>query len=177
MIRHYQNYYWKKGKPYGKAEADPTTSEVSYKIVPDPYHRRFTIEKYAFGHFREIIYDSFLLDFRHLHSIDQAAWQKVKLEGDPLASKYLLINQDDRAVLIETYLFENNVCRSCQIQSVHGLPIATNQMYYETLGDLFNGIILYDNEKRPVLIKKYEVDAISGEFSNLLSEQLDMNQS
>ena len=174
MIKHYKDYYWVKGKPLGRNEVEASTASISYKIVPDPYHRRFSIEKYEMGRFKSVVYDSFLLDFRHLHSREQAAWQKVSLEDNELSSSSLLINQDDRAVLIETYHFEKHFCRSCLIQSVHGLPIAMNRMYYKTLGDSFNGIVLYDLENRPVILKTYELDPVSGDFTHLLEVQSNM---
>lgn len=176
MIKHYQSYYWKKGKPYGRDKIeDPTTSLLSYKIVPDPYYRRFSIEKYKKGKFEKIVYDSFLFDFRHLKPEEQAAWQKELIEENNETTRCLLRNQDDRAVLFETYSFHNDHCRSCMIYSIHGLYVAKNCMYYCHLGDSFNGVVLYDSENQPVMMKTYTFDLTSGEFSNLLSEEWDMS--
>lgn len=162
------------GKPYGSTVVEPAHTSICYKIVPDPYFRRFSIEKYIQGHFDRIIYDSFLLDFRHLKTIEQLAWHKENLEENKDTSKSLLRDPDDRAVLIETYYFENNRCRSCNIHSIHGLHLATNRMYYKTFGDTYNGVVLYDIENRAIMKKIYELDEISGEFSTLLSEEWDM---
>lgn len=171
MISHYHDYFWKMGKPIGKINVDPFQSPLSYKIVPDPYHRRYSIEKYSFGRFDKTVYDSYLLDFRHLKSIDQMAWQKENL-GDTEGN--LLRNQDDRVVLKETYFFEQNLCRSCKIFSIHGIFIATSRMYYEILQDPFNGVIFFDLENRPVMKKIYQVDEDSGTFTELLSEEWNM---
>ena len=61
------------GKPYGRDIIDPTVASTSYKIVSDPYFRRFSVEKYQFLQFEKVVYDSYLLDFRHLTVKDQTA--------------------------------------------------------------------------------------------------------
>ena len=66
MFKYYSDYYWKDGKPYGKDEINPNQSPFAYKIVQDPYFKRFSIEKYRQEHFEKNVYDSILLDFRHL---------------------------------------------------------------------------------------------------------------
>lgn len=176
MIHHYEGYYWKMGKPYGKNIVDANESNISYKIVPDPYFRRFSVEKYIHGRFDKIIYDSYLLDFRHLKPIDQMAWQKESLEETENSARSLLRNGDDRAILIENYQFEKNLCRSCIVYSIHGLQLATNRMYYKSLKDPFNGVVVYDLENRPVMMKTYEVDDSTGEFTNLLVEEWNMQE-
>jgi hypothetical protein len=174
MIRHYQSYYWNKGKPYGYGAVDPHAVAYSYKIVPDPYHRRFSIEKYKLGKFDCIIYDSFLLDFRRLASIENTAWTKELLEENSSQTRCLLRDPDDRAVLIETYTFEQQRCRSCHIFSIHGLLLAKQQLYYQALQDAFNGVVLYDIENLPVMRKTYAIDATTEEFSSLLTEEWNM---
>lgn len=172
MHKYFKNYYWKNGKPYGLEEVTHE-APISYRIVTDPYYKRFSIEKYSLK-FDKIIYDSLLLDFRHLTLKDQVAWEREMLKEEENRSISLLRNQDDRAVLIETLTFHNNQCRACMTSSIHGIPLALHKMFYVSLGDSFNGVILYDVEERPVMRKVYEIDSQSGEFTNLLSEEWDM---
>ena len=47
-------------------------------------------------------------------------------------------------------------------------------MYYRRFHDSFDGVILYDIEERPVMMKTYEVDPLTGEFTNLLAEEWNM---
>lgn len=172
-IEHYQDYFWKMGKPYGQHPTDQRAS-VSYKIITDPYHKRYSIEKYQQGLFKKIIYDSILLDFRHLNPIDQVAWQKELMKEEEQFAMYLLRNQDDRAILIERQSFEKNWCRSCFIYSAQGILISKHRMYYQAFGDAFNGVILFDSEDHPVMTKTYQIDLETGEFTTLLSEEWNM---
>lgn len=174
MFKYFQDYYWKDGKPYGSQEANPSLAPFSYKIVVDPYYKRFSIEKYQYIHFDKVIYDSCLLDFRHLTLKDQMAWQREFLKEEKSSSLCLLRNQEDRAILIESLIFENQHCRICTTHSVHGIPLSTHRMYYRSLHDPFNGVILYDVEERPVMMKEYEADPITDEFTQLLSEEWNM---
>jgi hypothetical protein len=174
MFKQFRDYYWKNGKPYGMHEVDPTQVTPSYKIVTDPYYKRFSIEKYQSTTFDKVIYDSLLLDFRHLTLKDQIAWQREILREDNEHSYCLLRNQEDRVVHLETLTFEKNQCRTCVTSSVHGVPLSTHRMYYRFLQDTFDGVVLYDREDRPVMIKTYELDPETGEFTNLLSEEWNM---
>ena len=174
MYKQYRNYYWKMGKPYGCEEVDASLAPFSYKIVSDPYFKRFSIEKYLFAHFDKVVYDSALLDFRHLSLKEQIAWQREVLKEEGDRSICLLRNQDDRAVLMETLTFHQNQCRTCETSSVHGLPIARHRMFYRSLQDPFDGVVLYDLEGRPVMMKIYETDPLTGEFTNLVSEEWNM---
>lgn len=176
MLKYFTNYYWNKGKPIGIQEADPEMTAITYKIVPDPYHRRYSIEKYSFESFEKVVYDSFLLDFRYLEPLHQQAWEKEKIKESENTMTCLLKNQDDRFVLIETYYFEKNLCRRCEIQSIHQVPLAYNQMYYKELNDSFNGVILFDNENKPVMKKEYEIDLQTKEFTNLLKEDWNLKE-
>lgn len=176
MFKHFKDYYWKQGKPYGTQVSDPAQTPCSYKIIVDPYYKRFSIEKYQFTHFDKIIYDSGLLDFRHLTLKDQMAWQRENFKEECDASLCLLRNQEDRAILIERLIFEGDVCRMCTTSSIHGIPLAIHRMYYCSLNDPFNGVILYDIEKRPVMMKVYERDTLSGEFTDLLIEEWNMQE-
>lgn len=173
MIKFFRDYFWKKGKPYGRELAEPGNG-IAYKIVTDAYGKRYSIEKYQNGKFDRVVYDSLLLDFRHLTPADQMAWQKEVLFEDETVAKCLLRNQEDRAILLETHCFDNQRCRSCQISSIHGLPLSLHRMYYQALHDPFDGVVLYDLENRPVMLKTYQTDLQTGEFSLLLSEEWDM---
>lgn len=170
MTMHYTDYYWKMGKPYGIYPVEAHQNLHSYKIVSDPYFKRISIEKYRFGQFQNVIYDSVLLDFRHLKPTEQTAWQKESLAEN----KSLLRNQDDRAILIESYTFEQELCRSCAIQSIHGIPLSLHRMFYQSLQDDFDGVVLYDRENHPVMMKHYQTDPSTGEFTLLLKEEWDM---
>jgi hypothetical protein len=173
MMKYYRDYYWKKGKPYGH-EVATTTNGKTYKIVTDAYGKRFSIEQYQEGLFDKTIYDSLLLDFRHLNPVNQMAWQKEVIAENEQTVTCLLRNQDDRAILLETHYFDNKRCRSCKISSIHGLPLSTHRMYYQSLQDPFNGVVLYDLENRPVMVKTYQTDSETDEFTILLSEEWDM---
>lgn len=174
MFKYFQDYYWKAGKPYGVEAVDPFQASSSYKIVADPYYKRISIEKYRYTFFDKIIYDSFLLDFRHLTLKDQIAWERETLKEEKDRSICLLRNQDDRGVLMETLTFEHNQCRSCSTSSVHGIPLSIHRMYYRSLTDSFDGVVLYDVEERPVMMKTYETNPQTGEFTDLLSEEWNM---
>lgn len=176
MFKHFEDYYWKQGKPYGKQVIDPEKSPCSYKIIVDPYYKRFSIEKYQYTHFEKIIYDSCLLDFRHLTLKDQMAWQREIFKEENNISHCLLRNQEDRAILLETLVFEGECCRMCTTSSIHGVPLSIHRMYYCHLNDHFNGVILYDIEKHPVMMKIYEIDPLSGEFTQLLMEEWNMQE-
>lgn len=174
MLTHYQNYYWKQAKPYGLIAVNPLESSYSYKIVIDPYYKRFSIEKYQAGHFVGIIYDSLLFDFRRLKAVDQTAWQKEVLSEESNTLTCLLRDHEDRAILIETHHLDPPFCRSCTLQSIHGVLLSTHYMYYQKLGDPFNGVVLYDAEDRPIMMKTYQMDPQTDEFTTLLTEEWNM---
>lgn len=176
MFKHFGNYYWKMGKPYGFEEVDPSQAPLSYKIVADPYFKRLSVEKYRFSQFEKVIYDSCLLDFRHLSLKEQVAWEREILKEEENLTVCLLRNQDDRAVLIETLTFEENQCRTCSTSSVHGVSLAIHRMFYVAQKDPFDGVVLYDIEGRVVMMKTYESDPLTGEFTNLLNEEWNMQQ-
>lgn len=172
MIHHFEDYYWKNGIPRGKGIC-PSDAPESFKIVIDPYFKRISLEQFAKGVFIKTIYDSYLLDFRHLKPNEQTAWQKLPYQNDQGAS--LIVNQDDRAILIEKYFFKDNLCNLCEIYSVHGISLAKQKLFYAHLGDPFNGVILYDKLDHPIMIKKYQIDSTTNAFSDLISEEWDMN--
>ncbi len=173
MHKCYRNYYWKAGKPYGQELVVPE-SPLAYKIVTDPYGKRYSIEKYREGQFESVVYDSLLLDFRHLTAANQMAWQRENLQEEETCIVCLLRNQEDRAILLETHHFDKGVCLSCDICSIHGLSLATQRLYYQSKHHPFDGVVLFDLENRPVMMKTYQVDPLSGEFTTLLTEEWDM---
>lgn len=174
---HYRDYYWKEGIPYGLGRIE-TPDGNSFKIVMDPYRKRISIEKYDKNlRFVSVVYDSAMLDFRHLKPpAEHMAWQKVVLEESPEKIVCLIRNQDDRLLFEETHLFEKHLCRECRVVSPHGIVLSTHNMLYTHLGDHLNGAILYDITGRPVMYKRYEADEQDGEFTTLIEEVWDMHQ-
>lgn len=176
MSNLYRDYIWKNGIPYGLGAALESIDGVAYKIAMDPYRKRIAVEIWASGLFQQVIYDSALLDFRHLHPSEQTAWEKVIIKESDLEVISEIRNQDDRTILSERYRFEKGFCRSCQIFSSHGFLVAQQKLYYQALEDAFNGAILYDSAQHVVMFKKYACDEISGEFTQLLEEQWDAHK-
>lgn len=171
MNKHFKDYYWKGGIPQGLSPCDESGTDISYKIVMDPYRKRISIETYAFGVFKNITYDSVLLDFRHLTPANQTAWQKLILEETAEKVISIIKNQDDRVLYLETYIFENGVCRECKVHSPHGPLLAVHKMFYHSLQDPFTGVVLFDANEHPVMYKRYEMDEESKEFTELLQEE------
>jgi hypothetical protein len=168
-LPHFLDYYWKNGKPVGSRIGSSKDKET-FKVITDPYRKRFSVEKYAFGTFDEVIYDSSLFDFRHLKSEENAAWQRECIEELPDQTRSLIRSMDDRIILIEEAMFQGLLCEGCNILSPHGVLIATQTIKRTSKGDPFNGVIFQDRTGRPVIIKKYEIDD-SVTFTELLSEQ------
>lgn len=166
MAKHYLDYFWENGMPNGIYPVDNQRNENTFTIIMDPYRKRISVEKYKKEEFSSVVYDSSLLDFRKLKPVHQVAWQKIMVSKD----QSLIRDQDDRVVLFESYIFHDDLCRECRISSPHGLFLATQKMYYESLGDPFNGVILYDRQDYSVMLKRYETDKHSGMFTKLLEE-------
>jgi hypothetical protein len=61
-----------------------------------------------------------------------------------------------------------------RLHSIHGLLLATQRLYYQALQDPFDGVVLYDLENRPVMMKSYQTDPMTGEFTVLLQEEWNM---
>jgi len=141
-----------------------------YKIIADPYHKHITIEKYSDNRYQCTIYDSNILDFRTLKPVHQTGWRREETDKG-----VLIRDMDDRVIHIEQYEFEQSLCRSCRVFNPHGWQAATHRLFYQSLGDSFNGVILFDTEQKPVLVKKYQVND-QNEFTQLLSEDWDMSQ-
>jgi hypothetical protein len=167
VTKHYLDYFYKEGIPYGLNPLDDksVSDNESYKIVMDPYRKRISIEKYIRGNFASCVYDSALLNFRHLNQIEQQAWQKVPVVETEEYVECLIRNQDDRVLFIETYFFEKNLCKKCIVKSPQGLLLSTQVMRYTFLNDSENDVTLYDSNDRLVLKKTYQADPITGEFT------------
>lgn len=178
MVMHsiYSDFYWKRGVPLGlKKLQDYQTHSDAYKIVTDPYRKRFTIENYRFGIFQKVIYDSQLLDFRKLTMSEQVGWEREILSENSHKVEAIIRNMEERVVLLEKYHFEGGVCRECQIFSLQNNHLATQKMFYETLHDSFNGVLLFDATGRRVLKKVYQVNQ-EGQFTHLLREEQEINR-
>jgi hypothetical protein len=166
---HFDEYTWRSGKPVGR-QLVPKNSLSSFRVITDPYKKRYSVEKYVSGEFVELVYDSNLFDFRQLKRADEAAWQREVVEESAHLIKSLIRSMDERVILIEEVFFQGNLCHTCRLLSPHGVWIATQKMFHRNLGDAFDGVALFDRLDHPILIKKYAKDASSGEFTTLLSE-------
>lgn len=164
----YKDYYWKNGKPYGKDPIDPA-SESSFRVVVDPYYKRFSLEHYTKGKFNKLLYDSALFDFRALRKPELAIWHREAIDEE----NSLIRNEEDRVILVESYLFDGDFCRSCLIVTPYAIPVAYQRMYYEHLGDGFNGVRLFDAENMLVMEKIYKMHENGHEFGELISESWD----
>lgn len=176
VTKHYQDYLWREGIPYGLnalEDSNIQNQQITFKIISDPYKKRISIEKYIDLQFNELIYDSYLLDFRSLKSSDQTAWQKTLIKETPDSTVCLIRNQDDRMIFFEECFFEKDFCRTCQIRSPQGIPLSLHKMYYQVLNDSFNGVTLFDNLGHLVMFKQYATDEISGEFTDVIKENWD----
>jgi len=176
LTHHFHDYFWKEGIPYGinPAPDEINSNAETYKIVMDPYRKHITIEKYFKGEFKEIIYDSAFLNFRHLKNDETRAWQKSTISESREKIVCHLRDQDDRLVFEESYVFESNLCRECQVISPHGIPLSTQRMFYKILQDPYNGVILFDRNNHPVIFKQYEFDEESREFTELIEVNWNM---
>lgn len=170
MTKYYRDYRWEDGVPVGLQAVDEIAHLDTYKIVSDPYYKRISIEKYVQGKFSEVIYDSQLLDFRHLKSPEQTAWQKLPIEEDQEKTICLIRDQNDRVLFVETHHFSGLLCRECRVETPQGILLSTHRMYYSLLHDPFDGVVLFDTNRHAVMVKKYTFDKDTGEFATLLEE-------
>lgn len=174
MTRHYCDYLWKNGKPYGIRPVEGAPAGTTYKVVSDPYGKRLSVEKYRDAEFCRVVYDSALFDFRSLKPAEQTAWQKTPLPANGDKVRCAIRNQDDRLILIEEYEFDGTYCRGCRSTTPHGMLVAIQKMHYTELNDAFDGVVLYDSDARPVVYKRYAVDPLTKEFAELIEEEWDM---
>lgn len=175
MSEYYTDYVWRGGIPYGVGKM-PAAEGRCYKVPMDPYRKRVAVEEYEGCIFQRVVYDSALLDFRLLKPpAEQTAWQKSVISSGADAVVSEIRNQDDRLICVETCYFREGVCVECRISSPFGIPLSVHRMFYRSKGDSFDGVVLYDINDHPIMFKKYEVDAESGEFTTLIEEQWEMS--
>lgn len=172
MSEYFRDYVWKNGIPYGLQPITQEADEMAYKIISDPYRKRISIEKYIHHAFASVVYDSALLNFRQLKNPEQTAWQKTY--DTPLRT--FIRNEDDRLLFIETYQFKDHLCTECHVHSPHGLFLSLHKMHYKHFGDSFNGVILYDTNQHPVMIKHYEFDKPLKQFTKLIKEEWEIEK-
>lgn len=172
MNPYYRDYFWKEGLPYG-IEQMPSPEDITYKVVMDPYKKRISIEKYSWGDFLELVYDSALFDFRSLKGENQFAWEKTRVRDSSVS---IIRDQNDRVILKEEYEFEGERCRKCSIYSPHGILIGIQRMYYHGLNDSFNGVELRDANDHQVMRKEYEMNQVLDEFGQLTKELWDFSK-
>jgi hypothetical protein len=171
MSAYFKNYVWKNGIPFGIQPLNHDLNGESYKIISDPYRKRISIEKYRDSAFEGIVYDSALVNFRHLRNPEHAAWQKSHEKG-----LHFIRDQDDRILFIEAYQFTNHLCRECHVHSPHGIALSCQKMFYKNMNDIFDGVVLYDINNHIVMFKLYEFDEKSKQFTTLIKEEWDMEK-
>lgn len=178
MTKYYHDYFWKEGKPRGLAPVyvEPPKNGIAYKIVADPYYKRISIEKYEQGAFSSVVYDSALFDFRHLKPAEQNAWQKISVKEWDNSAICHIRNHDDRLILIEEYLFDNQLCRQCRTSTPHGVLVSIQKISYESLRDPFNGATLFDSNDHVVMFKRYKVDEETQTFLEVIEECWNMGK-
>lgn len=167
MTHLYQNYIWKDGIPLG---IQMLTEGEGYKIIADPYHKRISIEKHKDNQFVETLYDSVFLDFRHLKPAEQTAWERLIIEEKEDRLVCLIKNQDDRVLFKEHYTYQDGICRICEVCSPQGIYLSTHRMYYTALNDAFDGVVLFDANAHPVMLKRYACDPETLSFNELIEE-------
>ena len=165
------DYSWKDGRPIlHRTLKDPLNQGLCFKLISDPYHKHITVEKYKNGLYNSTVYDSKILDFRKLKPVDQTGWSQESID-----QKVLIRDIDDRVVHIEHHEFEETFCRTCKIYSPQNWLASIHRLYYKKLGDLFNGVVLFDSNEKPVLVKKYAVNE-KNEFTELKLEEWNMSR-
>ncbi len=144
MFSFYEDYVWKEGKPVGIGKiVDPLQGQSVYRIVADPYRKWVSVEGYSGKAFDRVIYDSRFLDFRKLTPTHQAAWRKESIDSH----NSWIFNEDDRLILKESYMYENEVCREVKIFS----PYSTLICLYVLPEGPTGPVTLYDGNNRIVM--------------------------
>ncbi|MCB1135609.1 MAG: hypothetical protein KDK78_05005, partial [Chlamydiia bacterium] len=144
-------------------------------ILSDPYHKRLSVERYAYGVYAETVYDSNLFDFRHLNPQSQVAWKREILDETAEHTFGLVRNIDDRVIYKEHCAYRDGHCVESRIEAPQGLAVAVQKIYYKSLGDAENAVVLYDRIGQAVMWKVYTVGE-DGEFLELVEEHWDMTQ-
>lgn len=175
MHPYFRDYVWQKGVPRGAGRLsaeEAAQAPFAYKIVDDPYRKRFSVERYCGPVFEQVIYDSQLLDFRRLKPAEQQGWLREIVRQTSSETRCLIRNQEERLLYAELLTFEGSYCRECLLSTPQGTLLSIHRLFYTGLGDAFNGIRLYDINDHLVLEKRYAVGP-SGEFTQLLEERWD----
>lgn len=162
----YKDYFWSSFKPKGTHKlSSHKEAPLCYKIVSDPYGKRYSIEQYKNGLFYKIFYDSALFDFRHLLANDptKAVWHTEIIE----TFKAHIRDEYDRLILIESYTFNESLCRETTFTTPHGIFIGRQKMFYTKLNDPLDGVVLFDQANKPVLIQLYHTDNVSGAYTKI----------
>lgn len=166
-MMYFLDYYWKDGQPYGIGTKDPL---LGFNIVKDPYRKRISIEYFTQGKFSSLIYDSNLFDFRKLKPEAQIAWQKEFIKEEEGKVHYLIKDQEDRTILFEVSHFVEGVCRLTECYYPTQILLCRQKLFYKNLGDTFNGVLLEDTKKKPILLKEYDLNLETEEFQNVVKE-------
>lgn len=175
MHKYYRDYFWKGGIPVGTDPKELPPSGDAYKIVMDPYRKRITLERYRDKVFNDIVYDSAWLDFRHLKPEQQTQWQRETIAETPNSLTCLIRNHDDRIILKEITLYEDDLCRECQVWSPQDIPLSIHKMSYTSLNEPFDGVTLFDMNQHRVMRKIYAYDENARCFTELLKEEWDFS--
>lgn len=176
MNRHIADYFWQEGTPQPLKYIEQEAA-LSYKIVADPYNKHISIEKYIDGNFSAIIYDSAQLDFRHLRTQGQAAWERTLVREDCKEALYLLRDHNDRIKFLEICLFDRGICRQGLVCSPNGALLSRHTICYTALGDSFDGVELYDSNDHIVMRKLYKPMADEIAFGDILNEDWAVDKS
>lgn len=167
----YDDYYWDKGVPKGRKRTTPK-EKTSYKILSDPYRKRFSVEEYLEGSFQKILYDSNLFDFRSLFKGEDASWQRETLSETATSAHTLIRNMEERIVLKEELCYDSQGnCTGCTLYSPHGVLLGQQTILDRTHGAPFDGVEFRDASGRIVLQKEYEKNKETGAFENLIRQQ------
>ena len=163
------DYSWSNGRPVPLDSVPLDSLDLRhYRLITDPYGKRTTIELHKDGFLQRCIYDSDLMNFRKLSELEDLDVTRDKIEGGAV-----IRNDEDRALWMEYYRFDGDICVGAEIRSPHGSLIGVQDISYTKLGRPFNGVILRDAEAKAVTMKTYRVDE-EGEFLELLEEHWDM---
>ena len=151
----YTDYVWKEGIPKGIAGPQPR-----YEIITDPYGKRYLI----LDQNHQLIYDSNVIDFRHLNPRHQQGWSRDALNED----QFLVRDRDHFPLFIEHHFFKEGLPIECKFYSLSRVLIAVQKIHYVHLGEANNSVTLCDIEGKPILKKEYVVND-QLEFTTLLS--------
>ncbi len=167
----YNDYYWDQGVPKGR-KVQGLQGKTTFKILCDPYRKRYSVEEYEGKNFQKILYDSALFDFRSLFKGEDASWQREILSETSTSALTLIRNMEERIVLKEElhYNSEGN-CTSCTLYSCHGVLLGNQIIFDRAQGAPFNGVEFRDLSNRVVLQKEYEKNQQTGAFETLLRQE------